>query len=82
MMQGIPLLAIMDACDIVRDIENGAGLWVRNGESKKMAEAIRQLKDNPERQRNMRQICRRIYLENYTTDICTQKYVSMFRDLL
>ena len=82
MMQGIPLLAIMDESDIVRDIEKGAGLWVRNGESKKMAEAIRQLKDDPERQRNMRQTCRRIYLEKYTTDICTQKYVTLFRNLL
>ena len=82
MMQGIPLLAIMDESDIVRDIEKGAGLWVRNGESMKMAEAIRQLKDDPERQRNMRQTCRRIYLEKYTTDICTQKYVTLFRNLL
>ena len=82
MMQGIPLLAIMDESDIVRDIEEGAGLWVRNGESMKMAEAIRQLKDDPERQRNMRQTCRRIYLEKYTTDICTQKYGTLFRNLL
>ena len=82
MMQGIPLLAIMDESDIVRDIEKGAGLWVRNGESMKMAETIRQLKDDPERQRNMRQTCRRIYLEKYTTDICTQKYVTLFRNLL
>lgn len=82
MMQGIPLFAIMDPCDIVRDIEKGAGLWVRNGESAKMAEALRQLKDDPEKQKTMRQACRRIYLENYTTDICTQKYVTLFRDLL
>ena len=82
MMQGIPLMAVMDDCDIVRDIEEGAGLWVRNGESRKMAEAIRRLKDDPERQTNMRQTCRRIYLDNYTTDICTQKYVTLFRNLL
>ena len=82
MMQGIPLFAVMDPCDIVRDIEKGAGLWVRNGESAKMAEALRQLKDDPEKQKTMRQACRRIYLENYTTDICTQKYVTLVRDLL
>ena len=82
MMQGIPLLAIMDDCDIVRDIEAGAGLWVRNGESTKMAEAIRQLKSDSEKQKTMRQTCRRIYLENYTTEICTKKYVTLFRDLL
>ena len=82
MMQGIPLLAIMDDCDIVRDIEKGAGLWVRNGESQKLADAIRMLRADPEKQKTMRQTCRRIYLEKYTTDICTQKYVTLFRYLL
>ena len=42
MMQGIPLLAIMDECDIVREL----------------------------------------YLQKYTTEICTGKYVSLFRELL
>ena len=82
MMQGIPLLAIMDDCDIVRDIEKGAGLWVRNGEPEQLAQAIRSLRSDSERQKAMRQICRRIYLENYTTEICTQKYVTLFRQLL
>ena len=82
MMQGIPLLAIMDDCDIVRDIGSGAGLWVRNGESSQMAEAIRALRDDPEKQKTMRQTCRRIYLEKYTTGICTKKYITLFRRLL
>ena len=82
MMQGIPLLAIMDDSDIVRDIEKGAGLWVRNGEPEQLAQAIRSLRSDSERQKAMRQICRRIYLENYTTEICTQKYVTLFRQLL
>ena len=82
MMQGIPLLAIMDEGDIVSDIENGAGLWVRNGESAKLAEAIRTLRDNPEKQKIMRQTCREIYLQKYTTEICTKKYVTLFRQLL
>ncbi len=82
MMQGIPLLAIMDECDIVRDIERGAGIWARNGESAKLAEAIRSLQRDPEKQKTMRQTCREIYLRNYTTEICTQKYVALFRELL
>ena len=82
MMQGIPLLAIMDECDIVRDIEKGAGLWVRNGESEKLAEAIRALRADPKKQKIMRQTCREIYLKNYTTEICTNKYVTLFRGLL
>lgn len=82
MMQGIPLLAIMDECDIVRDIESGAGLWVRNGETEKLADAIRSLRDDPQRLGAMREKCRAIYLEKYTTPTGTGKYVSMFRDLL
>ena len=82
MMQGIPLMAIMDEGDIVRDIEKGAGLWVRNGESVKLAEAIRSLQSDPDKQKTMRQTCRSIYLSNYTTEICTQKYVTLFRELL
>ncbi len=82
MMQGIPLLAIMDECDIVRDIERGAGRWVRNGESEKLASHILSMKDNPEEHSRMRKTCREIYRNNYTTQICTQKYVSLFRKLL
>ena len=82
MMQGIPLLAIMDEGDIVRDIESGAGKWVRNGEVKALADVIRAMRDNPELCANMRRICRTLYLENYTTEICTGKYVSLFRNLL
>ena len=82
MMQGIPLLAIMDECDIVRDIEAGAGAWVRNGESALLAETIRNLRSDPEKRKIMRQTCRRIYLEKYTTEICTNQYVTLFRQLL
>ena len=82
MMQGIPLLAVMDECDIVRDIESGAGLWVKNGESRKLAEHIRALQGDSQRCQQMRSICRRIYLENYTTQINTEKYVTLFRELL
>ena len=82
MMQGIPLLAIMDECDIVRDIESGAGMWVRNGESDRLADAIRALRDDPEKTRGMRKTCRELYLKKYTTEICTEKYVSLFRQLL
>lgn len=82
MMQGIPLLAIMDECDIVRDIEQGAGIWVRNGESSKLAQSILDLQAQPEKQKTMGQICREIYLRSYTTGICTKKYVTLFRQLL
>lgn len=82
MMQGIPLLAIMDESDIVRDIERGAGCWVRNGESGNLAQIIRSLRDDPQRLQAMRQVCRGLYLEKYTTEVCTGKYVALFRQLL
>lgn len=82
MMQGIPLLAIMDEGDIVRDIEAGAGKWVRNGEETALADAIRAMRDDPEVHRAMGKTCRALYLEKYTTEICTKEYVSLFRRLL
>ena len=82
MMQGLPLLAIMDEGDIVRDIEAGAGMWVRNGESEKLAQAIRTMAGDHQRHEAMRRTCREIYLNNYTTEICTQKYVTLFASLM
>lgn len=82
MMQGIPLLAIMDEGDIVRDIEAGAGKWVRNGESAALAAVIREMRDDPASHAQMRHKCRELYLNKYTTEICTKEYVSLFRQLL
>lgn len=82
MMQGIPLLAIMDEGDIVRDIEAGAGKWVRNGQSEALAKAILDMRADPVNHAAMRKTCRELYLKKYTTEICTDKYVSLFRDLL
>lgn len=82
MMQGLPLLAIMDECDIVRDIERGAGVWVRNGEPEELADAIADLCGDREKLAQMKDACRKIYLENYTTEIGTKKYITLFRELL
>ena len=82
MMQGIPLLAVMDEGDIVCDIERGAGRWVRNGEGKRLARHIREMKADPETVGQMRKVCRGLYETKYTEEICTQQYVSLFRELL
>ncbi len=82
MMQGIPLLAVMDECDIVSDIEAGAGCWVRNCEGALLAEKIRWLKDSPETVQSMRLVCRSLYEKKYTKEICTAQYVRLFRALL
>ena len=82
MMQGIPLLAVMDEGDIVADIQQGAGCWVRNGQGQLLARYIRELQANPQRVSQMRRTCRELYEAKYTTEICTEKYVSLFRELL
>lgn len=82
MMQGIPLLAVMDEGDIVSDIERGAGRWVRNGEGKRLAQHILDMKADPEAVGQMRKVCRGLYETKYTEEICTQQYVSLFRELL
>lgn len=82
MMQGIPLLAVMDSCDIVSDIQRGAGCWVRNGEGERLARYIRALRADPEGRSRMRRTCRKLYEEKYTQTICTEQYISLFRELL
>ena len=82
MMQGIPLLAIMDQCDIVKDIQSGAGYWVRNGEVQELTLLIQSMNSNPHMLEDIRRKCREIYLQKYTTEICTNKYVMIFRKLL
>lgn len=82
MMRGIPLLAIMDEGDIVSDIEAGAGKWVRNGDVSGLTDAIRAMKGDPEAHAAMGKTCRELYLKKYTTEICTDQYVSLFRQLL
>ena len=81
-MQGIPLLAIMDPGDIVRDIEAGAGKWVRNGEARALAEQIRHMAENPEIHSRMRQTCRELFLRKYTTQVCTAMYVDLLKEML
>ena len=82
MMQGIPLAAIMDESDITADIDAGAGCWVTNGEAEKLAACIREMAADPGLQSRMRAACRRIYLEKYTTEICTGRYHSVLRQIL
>lgn len=82
MRHGIPLLAIMDECDIVSDTRRGAGLWVRNGQSRQLAEAICQLRDDPQRCAAMGKTCKELYEEFYAVKIGTEKYCDLFRELL
>lgn len=81
MMEGIPLLAIMDECDIVSDIESGAGEWVKNGESEKLAKIILSFKEDKENLGNMKAKCRTLFEEKYSLQVCTEQYITLFDTL-
>lgn len=82
MMRGLPLLAVMGDSDVVRDAEAGAGIHIENGDGAGLAAAIRRLRDHPEELRTMRARCRSIYLQNYTTQIGTKRYVELINGLV
>ena len=82
MMRGTPLIAIMDEGDIIEDIRSGAGAWVKNGESEKLAQIILEMKEDKEKVAQMKNRCRAIFEEKYTLETCTKKYVSLFHQLL
>ena len=82
MMEGIPLLAIMDRCDIVADIESGAGKAFHNGESDRLAREIRAMRDDPQSVQAMGDRCRKLFLQKYTPEVCLPQYEALFRGLL
>ncbi len=47
------MAAILDECDIVRDIQAGAGLWVRSGEGSRLAQELAALAQDPQRRAAM-----------------------------
>lgn len=82
MAEGIPLIAIMEDSDIVSDIRRGAGVSLHNGQPEQLVSQIKALQSDPAALTQTRSICRALYLQNYTPEICTKKYVDLFRDLL
>lgn len=84
MMAGKPILAIIgEESDIAKDlINNDAGYVIPNRGVSIMVSAIEELKNNEEKQIIMGENCRKVYLSNYTKDICTMKYVEVITDVL
>ncbi len=82
MAEGIPLIAIMDDSDIVSDIRKGAGVSLLGGRPEQLVSSVKAMQADPKGQEAMRKQCRGLYLQNYTPEICTKKYVDLFRDLL
>jgi len=84
MMAGKPIIAIMGKdSDIARDlVDNNAGYSIEVGQSSKMVNAIKNLRDNIEERAIMGQNCRNIFLKKYTKDNCTQQYVKLMKNIL
>ena len=82
MMQGLPIVAIMDESDIVSDTKKGAGYSVSDNSADGLIAVIDKMKKNPSDPRSRGQISRQLYLENYTPEICLEKYVQLLKEIL
>lgn len=82
MMQGLPLLAVMEGGDIVADIHNGAGISVKNGQAQALSDAIVSMAADPEKTQAMGRRSREIYLKKYTKANAASRYVDLLRSLL
>ncbi len=81
MMQGVPIIVFMDDSDIVKDVQLGAGYHITDNSSQEFIQLIDWLKNNPEDYKDKGNRCRSIYCENYTPDVCLEKYVKLLSDL-
>ncbi|MGV2939582.1 glycosyltransferase family 4 protein [Mesobacillus sp. LC4] len=84
MMASKPVIAIMgEESDIAKDLtENNAGYAMEVGESLKLVNSIKELRDDKEKCRNMGENCRSVFLKKYTKEQCTQQYVNMMQKIL
>ncbi|MGM0792388.1 MAG: glycosyltransferase family 4 protein [Bacillota bacterium] len=84
MMAGKPVIAIIgNESDIAKDLtENNAGYSMEVGESSKLVNVINELLEDKVKLSYMGENCRKIFLEKYTKDHCTQQYVKMMRKIL
>ena len=82
MMQGLPIVAIMDKSDIVSDAQKGAGYHVPNNSAEKLISAIAEMKNNLQVTQSRGKISRQLYLENYTPEICLEKYIRLLKENL
>ena len=82
MMQGLPIVAIMDESDIVRDIQKGAGYHVLNNSKEELIAVISEMKNNIQERCLRGETSRQLYLEKYTPQKCLEKYVKLLKENL
>lgn len=81
MMQGLPIIAIMDESDIVKDVKNGAGYYIKDNSVEQFINLIKEIKNSPLECDEKGKISRKIYLEKYTPEICLDRYVDLFNKI-
>lgn len=84
MMAGKPIISIMDVTmDISKSLlESNAGYAMRVGETEKLVDSIKELKNNESLRIEMGHSVKKIFKENYTTEKGTAKYVEMMKKIL
>lgn len=84
MMAGKPIISIMGKeSDISKDLlNNNAGYVIESGENEQLVSAIEEVKNNECKRKQMGQNSRRIFLDKYTTQKCTQQYVNLINKVL
>lgn len=84
MMAGKPIISIMDReTDIAEMLEiSKSGFNVEPGKVNHLVEVISNLNKNVDQQDLMGKNCKKLFLDNYTTDICTDKYVNLIKELI
>lgn len=83
MMAGNAIIAVMDECDITREIDNCEyGFSVRNGDSKSLADGILNLYNDRNLLETMKLNSLNTFKKKYTMPICTDKYVKIVSHIL
>lgn len=82
MMQGLPIVAIMDESDIIRDARMGAGYGIPDNSSQALIDLIQNFKKAPSDCKKRASVSREIYCQKYTPDVCLCQYLSMLKDLI
>ncbi|MGE7672609.1 glycosyltransferase family 4 protein [Lysinibacillus sp. NPDC094403] len=84
MMASKPVIAIIGAnSDIARDlIDHNAGYAMQAKDSSRLVIIIKELLDDRVKRENMGENCRKLFLEKYTMEKCTRKYVNLMHKIL
>lgn len=84
MMAGKPIIAIIGKnSDVAKDLEqNNCGYVMEVGEYSKLVSFIKELYKDSNKRKLMGENCRKVFLQKYTKEQCTQQYVDMMKKIL